>query len=98
MRKRLALFVAAMGLTVAGLSAMNCDAVDAAFDCQSVCTRYRDCFQQDYNVDNCRSSCRNRAANDSTVKQAADTCESCIGDKSCVAAVVQCPSCAQIVP
>ena len=99
MKKRIALFLAGIGLMVGGLSAINCDSVDAAFDCQAVCSRYHDCYDQSYDVDACRSRCRTNAANDSSVRQAADTCESCIGDKSCLSATFNCgASCGQIVP
>lgn len=88
------LFAAAMA---AGVS--SCDAADEAFDCQQVCSRYHDCYDQSYDVGKCRDSCRARAANDPSVKQAADTCEACIGDKSCLSATFECGgSCSNIVP
>jgi hypothetical protein len=62
----------------------SCDAADEAFDCQAVCSRYQDCYDKGYDVGKCRDSCRTRAANDPSIKQAADTCEACIGDKSCL--------------
>jgi hypothetical protein len=78
---------------------VSCDAVDEAFDCQDVCSRYHDCYDSSYDVGKCRDSCRARAANDPSVKQAADTCESCIGDKSCISATFDCgASCSNIVP
>ncbi len=88
-----------IGLLLAAVFVVNCDSVETAFDCQQVCTRYRDCYNSSYNVDNCRSSCRSRAANDSSVRQAADACESCIGDMSCLSATFNCAgSCSNIVP
>jgi hypothetical protein len=87
------------GLLLLSALAVNCDSVETAFDCQQVCTRYHDCYDSSYDVDNCRSSCRSRAANDSSVKQAADTCEACIGDMSCLSATFNCAgSCSNIVP
>ncbi len=81
------------------VGAASCDAVDEAFDCQSVCSRYHDCYDQSYDVGKCRDNCRARAANDPSVKQAADTCEACIGDKSCLSATFECgSSCSNIVP
>ena len=86
-------------VVLASLAPLSCDAVDTAFDCESVCSRYRDCYDANYDVDHCRQSCRSRAANDPNVKGAADTCEACIGDKSCVSATFQCgSSCSSIVP
>ncbi len=94
-----AFLVGGFGLLLLSVFAINCDSVETAFDCEQVCTRYRDCYDASYNVDNCRSSCRSRAANDSSVRQAADTCEACIGDKSCLSATFQCGgSCSNIVP
>ena len=84
---------------IAGFSTFNgCDTADAAFDCQAVCSRYQECYQQDYNVAHCRDSCRARSATDSSVRSAADQCEACIGDKSCLSATFNCPSCLNIVP
>jgi hypothetical protein len=78
---------------------VSCDAADEAFDCQQVCSRYHDCYDQSYDVGKCRDNCRARAASDPSVKQAADTCESCIGDKSCLSATFECgSSCSNIVP
>ena len=86
-------------MLLAAVFAMNCDSVETAFDCEQVCTRYRDCYNSSYDVDQCRSSCRSRAANDPSVRQAADTCESCIGDMSCLSATFNCAgSCSNIVP
>ncbi len=82
-----------------GLAVASCDSIDTAFDCDSVCSRYRDCYDSNYNVGACRDSCRTRAANDPNVKGAADTCEACIGDKSCLSATFNCgASCSNIVP
>jgi hypothetical protein len=76
-----------------------CDKVDEAFDCQQVCTRYRDCYDSGYDVSGCESRCRTNAANDPSVQQAADTCDNCIGDKSCASATFNCAgSCGTIVP
>jgi hypothetical protein len=98
-RKNTAFLVGGLGLLLASIFAVNCDSVETAFDCQQVCTRYRDCYNSSYDVDSCRSSCRSRAANDPSVKQAADTCESCIGDMSCLSATFNCAgSCSNIVP
>jgi hypothetical protein len=82
-----------------GMAVTSCDSVDEAFDCQSVCSRYRDCYDANYDVGACRADCRARAANDSSVKAAADTCEACIDDMSCVSATFNCASsCGTIVP
>ncbi len=99
LKKVTAFLVGAFGLLSFSVLAVNCDSVETAFDCQQVCTRYRDCYDSSYDVDSCRSSCRSRAANDPSVKQAADTCDACIGDMSCLSATFNCAgSCSNIVP
>jgi hypothetical protein len=99
MRKLISPFFLSCAVWLASLGALSCDAVDTAFDCESVCSRYRDCYDANYDVGHCRESCRARAADDPAVKAAADTCEACIGDKSCVSATFQCgSSCSNIVP
>ena len=81
-----------------GMAVTSCDSVDEAFDCQSVCSRYRDCYDSNYDVGACRESCRKRAANDPNVRGAADACEVCIGDMLCVFATFNCgASCSNIV-
>ena len=71
---------------------------ETAFDCDTVCTRYRDCYDSNFDVGKCRDSCRDRAANDATIKSKADACESCIGGMSCVSATFNCSQdCAAII-
>jgi hypothetical protein len=95
--KALVLVVAPLlGLWAGGA---GCDTVDAVFDCQAVCSRYRDCFDASYDVDKCRSQCRTASANDPDVRQKADACEACIGPRSCLSATFVCGTeCAAIVP
>jgi hypothetical protein len=83
-----------------GLAAgAGCDAVDNAFDCQSVCSKYKTCFDDDYDVSACRSKCRDRSADNENVREAADACESCIDDMSCTGATFNCAApCSNIVP
>jgi hypothetical protein len=97
--RRLVLSLCLSALAVIGLGSASCDSIDTAFDCESVCSRYRDCYDSNYDVDACRHSCRTRAANDPAVKGAADACEACIGDMSCLSATFNCgSSCSNIVP
>jgi len=82
-----------------GLGAGSCDNADAIFDCQEVCSRYRDCFDASYDVGACRNRCRDASAKDPTVRSKADACEACIGNMSCVSATVNCAQdCGAIVP
>ncbi|MDB4980785.1 MAG: hypothetical protein JWM82_1537 [Myxococcales bacterium] len=77
---------------------VGCGAVDAAFDCQQVCTKYHDCFDGNYDIGKCRDRCRTSSANDSTVRAKADACESCIEGKSCVGSFPCALDCGTIVP
>jgi hypothetical protein len=90
-------------LTILGalslVSSISCDRIDAAFDCQAVCERYRDCYNSSYDVGGCESRCRSNAANDPNAQQEADACDACIGDKSCASATFNCgTTCGTIVP
>ena len=89
------LFAALAALAGAG----GCSSAKAAFDCQSVCQKYKDCYKSDYNVGECLDTCRAKAANDDTWQDKADDCATCIGDKSCVGATFSCATeCGGIVP
>jgi hypothetical protein len=89
--------VALCGIGFFGIA--SCDSVETAFDCQSVCQRYKDCFDADYDVGKCRSDCRDAAEKDATVRAKADACEACIDEMSCTSAVFNCTqNCAAIVP
>lgn len=92
-----AAFMAALVATATTL-ANGCGTADEVFDCQAVCSRYRDCYDSGYDVDGCRSRCRTASEKDPSVRQAADQCEACIGDKSCLTATFTCGgSCSTII-
>ena len=87
---------AALGAVV---PVVSCDSVETAFDCQEVCSRYRDCYDASYDVGGCRDRCRQNAEDSATKRAKADACESCIGGKSCVSATFNCAAdCSAIVP
>jgi hypothetical protein len=82
-----------------GLATPSCDKAETAFDCQTICDRYKTCFDSTYNVDSCRSNCQNKAANDMDYQRKVDDCEACIDDRSCSSATFSCgPRCIGIVP
>jgi hypothetical protein len=86
-------------LTTLAFSAGSCDSIEAAFDCNAVCNRYKDCYDPSYNVDTCRNNCRAGADSDANKRAKADACEACIGDRSCLSATFACSAdCAGIVP
>lgn len=87
-------------LISAGLMALTaCRPVDAALDCNTVCTRYKDCFDGDYNVESCATRCRNSAEGDTSYYNNLDRCEACITDRACASATFNCGSeCSNVVP
>ena len=88
-------------LSVGGLAVIfdGCGAADEAFDCQAVCTKYKDCLDNSYDVGSCRSRCRDKAAADSSYSHKADVCHACINDQSCKDATIKCGlECKDIVP
>jgi hypothetical protein len=94
-----ALFVGLLGLGAIALAPGACDSVDAAFDCQAVCSKYKDCYNKDYDVGKCRDSCRAGADADDVKRRKADACEACISGMSCVGATFNCAQdCGGIVP
>jgi len=99
MKMTLKMWLATLAVAIGGFVAGSCDSIDTAFDCQAVCSKYRDCFNANYDVGACRDRCRSRAASDANVKGAADACEACIDGMSCTGATFNCAgSCSNIVP
>lgn len=81
-------------------SASACNGpVENAVDCHRVCNRYASCFDTNYDVAACESTCRASANSDAGYQHNVDTCESCMDDMSCTAAVFNCSSqCSHVVP
>ena len=79
------------------VGASGCDDVEAAFDCDTVCERYRDCFDLSYDVAACQNRCEIAAETD-VFQNLVDSCEDCIGVNSCVSTTFNCPVCDNIVP
>ena len=98
MRAITGVLAAVIGMVTVAATTSSCDTVDAAFDCQQVCTRYKDCYDSNYDVGKCRDRCRADAEDDAAKRQKADDCEACIGDKSCLSATFSCATqCAGVV-
>ena len=87
-------------LTLAALLFFNaCSAIDNAFDCNTICNRYKSCFNSKYDVAACAGRCRADSQADRDYQRKADTCTACIDDQSCAAATFNCAaSCGSIVP
>ena len=89
----------AIGISVFLCGAVGCKKVETAFDCQAVCSKYRECFDANYDVGRCRSRCAERASAETNLRKRADTCESCIRGHSCMGATFECGGqCLGVVP
>jgi hypothetical protein len=94
------LTVGLLGLASASCSDKNNPIVQAnqALDCNSICDRYKDCFDKNYDTDKCQSDCDSRA-DEPDHKGQEEKCSNCISKASCTGAVFSCtPDCAGIVP
>jgi hypothetical protein len=89
----------ATSAVLASLAALAaCDSVDVLLDCQSICDKYQDCFDPDYDVGACRARCQENADDDDFADQI-DRCESCIDDRTCEAEAFVCGAdCDSVVP
>ncbi len=85
--------VVVLGL-VLGLSAASCgdevDKIDNKITCSSVCNRYKDCFDSDYDVEQCTDTCEAEANNDNDKEQRLEDCDDCIDGESCSGAAFGC--------
>lgn len=80
-------------------SLVGCGAVQNAEYCDTICNRYKTCFDSTYDTNVCETRCRDNANSDSGFMTKVDTCNSCISDKDCAAATFNCGSeCSGIVP
>ena len=88
-----------LALFTAFASMPACDSVEHAYDCNKICNRYKDCFDKDYDSGTCQTKCRNHASDDNDYGNHAESCQSCIEDKSCAGAAFGCATeCSGIVP
>ncbi len=81
----------------AGCSAA--DEVSDSIDCSSVCHRYSDCFDADYDTDGCSDRCESDASNNEDRQRRLHLCDDCINERSCTGATFNCADdCVGIVP
>lgn len=82
--------------------ALGCDAADeieAEIDCQSVCDRYAECLDADYDVSACQDRCEDDVDTGDLSQGDLDDCENCIEERSCANATFACATeCGSIVP
>jgi len=88
---------------IATLAAAGCsdtvDEISNKIDCHSVCKRYADCFDADYDVDGCKDKCENSADSSEARETKLERCDDCIDGKSCNGAAFSCADeCVGIVP
>ncbi|CAN5851081.1 hypothetical protein BH11MYX3_BH11MYX3_03210 [soil metagenome] len=79
------------------LTAPACSSVEHAYDCNAICDRYKDCFDASYDASACASTCRDKA-DDAAYGDKAESCESCIDDRSCAGTFACAVECGGIVP
>ncbi len=84
------------------LLAFSCDTADeieAEIDCQSICDRYAECFDDGYDVSACQDRCEDNIDTGDIEQRDVDECSDCIDDKSCTGAAFSCASeCLSVVP
>lgn len=77
----------------------GCGRIDAAVDCQGICSRYKTCFDSAYDARACEERCRSNAAADTAYKAKADKCKTCIDGATCTTAAFACGiDCVSVVP
>lgn len=96
-------YVLALALPLTLVTVIGCseavDDINNSIDCNTVCQRYADCFNADYDVDGCSDKCENRAGSDEDLQRQLRSCDACIDDRSCTSATFACADdCAGIVP
>ena len=75
------------------------DEVTDTIDCRTVCERYSDCFNADYDVDGCSDRCESTADADAERQRRLRACDDCIDERSCTTATWVCANeCVGIVP
>ncbi|HET9954880.1 MAG TPA: hypothetical protein VFQ61_10265 [Polyangiaceae bacterium] len=93
--------VLAITLSVAALSIVGCSAADKVenkISCNSVCNRYKDCFDSDYDVDACSDRCEAETNADEDKDRRLEVCKACIDDRSCSSATFNCATdCAGVI-
>jgi hypothetical protein len=93
----------ALVLAAGLLTAVGCgEAVDEVtnnVNCASVCDRYAECFDSDFDVEGCADRCEDEADASENREERLEACNSCIDDRSCTSATFNCATqCAGIVP
>lgn len=73
-------------------------AIDNLIDCNTICTRYHDCYDSNYDIGACRSRCQSNSS-DPAFQSRVNECDACIGGRSCTGATFNCAAqCSNVVP
>lgn len=91
-RMTLVALVAAV-LWLGGIAGCNLDR-----QCNSICERYQDCFDSEYDVRSCTDRCVRRAREDEEFEERLRGCENCVEDQACAESFDCVDECAGIVP
>jgi hypothetical protein len=93
-RRGLLLLALGLGATAGMLTACHTDAAD----CGSVCHTYRECVDQNFDVNACESKCADKAGKDRDFDDRLTHCQSCTEGRSCSETVTNCiPACVGVV-
>lgn len=76
----------------------GCSDVEEAYDCARVCSRYEDCFDEDFDTTQCASDCEDMADESDAYAERVSNCEACIDDRSCSGSFACVDECAGVVP
>jgi hypothetical protein len=98
MKKFLFGMVAFCGLGLVSLVGAGCDDVDNAIDCAKICNKYEECFDEDYDTEDCIDRCEDLGDEDEALQDQADECESCIDDRACAETFPCANECIAFVP
>jgi hypothetical protein len=91
-------FASLFTLTVAfAATGTGCQDAENAYNCDQICDRYKDCFDQNYDAEACQTRCEEKA-DDSSFADKAESCEACVDDKSCTGSFACVDECVGIVP
>lgn len=89
---------AVLGLALMPSCVTTANQIEATFDCNAVCSRYQDCFDEDYDVDACVDRCTEETRNNEAQQAQVNSCEVCIDDRSCAGSFGCVGECGGIVP
>jgi hypothetical protein len=67
--------------------------------CQSICGKYQECFNSEYDTQSCVNSCVEESREDEDYSRRVETCQVCIEDRACSESAFGCATdCVGIVP